>query len=418
MKRRLPPAAVLSALFLLCASCGREPAPEAPAGGTAEQLAARIVELEAEAAAASARAAALAEEARATRAALAALRAAGGEPASAPAAPAAEAPAPEPIAVPAPPSIQHSAFSIQHSPSVLPGSALLEEGRASPSAAAVDAIARTPKAGRTISRNPYRGAIAVDAASGRILFSDHPDEPCIPASMVKMMDLLLVQEMIERGEARTNDMVGVSARAFQTGGSQVYLDPKESFTLEDMLYALMIQSANDAAVAIAEHVAGSCEAMVERMNARAAELGMRDTRFRSVHGLPPDAGGLHDVSTPRDMAILARELCRHPDIFRYTGTDFRVFRPAPRLFEMRTHNPVLQPGSRIAGADGLKTGYTKAAGYSLAVSVLRNGRRVIVVTMGTGVPAPQGDLDSKASKSVRNRTISSLVEQAFSALEE
>ena len=288
----------------------------------------------------------------------------------------------------------------------------------SPISAAVAAVARTPKGGKTISRNPYRGAIAVDAASGRILFSDHPDEPCIPASMVKMMDLLLVQEMIERGEARTNDMVGVSTRAFQTGGSQVYLDPKESFTLEDMLYALMIQSANDAAVAIAEHVAGSCEAMVERMNARAAELGMKDTRFRSVHGLPPDAGGLHDVSTPRDMAILARELCRHPDVFRYTGADYRVFRPAPRLFEMRTHNPVLQPGSRIAGADGLKTGYTKAAGYSLAVSVLRNGRRVIVVTMGTGVPAPQGDLDSKASKSVRNRTISSLVERCFAALSE
>lgn len=290
----------------------------------------------------------------------------------------------------------------------------------SPISAAVDAIARTPKGGKTISRNPYRGAIAVDAASGRILFSDHPDEPCIPASMVKMMDLLLVQEMIERGEARTNDMVGVSARAYNTGGSQVYLDPKESFTLEDMLYALMIQSANDAAVAIAEHVAGSCEAMVERMNARAAELGMRDTRFRSVHGLPPDAGGLHDVSTPRDMAILARELCRHPDVFRYTSADFRVFRAQtnPNHIDMRTHNPVLQSGSRIAGADGLKTGYTKAAGYSLAVSVLRGGRRVIVVTMGTGVSNPKGELDSNASKGVRNRTISSLVEQSFSSLAE
>ena len=410
MKRRLLPVLAVSVPLLLCASCGRGPA---PAADPSEVLVARIAELEAEADAALARANELAEEARAARAALAALRAASG---SAPEEPAPAAPAPAPVPAPAPTPAPAIANVAAVAPIVAPGSALLEEGRASPSAAAVDAIARTPKGGRTISRNPYRGAIAVDAETGRILFSDHPDEPCIPASMVKMMDLLLVQEMIERGEARTNDMVGVSVRAYNTGGSQVYLDPKESFPLEDMLYALMIQSANDAAVAIAEHVAGSCEAMVERMNARAAELGMRDTRFRSVHGLPPDAGGLHDVSTPRDMAILARELCRHPDVFRYTGADYRVFRPAPRLFEMRTHNPVLQPGSRIAGADGLKTGYTKTAGYSLAVSVLRGGRRVLVVTMGTGVVNPQGELDSNASKGVRNRTISSLVEQAFSAL--
>ena len=255
------------------------------------------------------------------------------------------------------------------------------------------------------------------SSCGRILFAERPDEPCLPASMVKMMDLLLVQEAIERGELRESDPVGVSVRAYKTGGSQVYLDPKESFPLEDMLYALMIQSANDAAVAIAEHVAGSCEAMVARMNARAAELGMTATRFRSVHGLPADAkaGERNDVSTPRDMAILALELCRHPGVFKYTGTDFRVFRPEPRLFEMRTHNPALQPGTRIAGADGLKTGYTRAAGYSLAVTAARDGRRVVVVSMGTGVAGKDGQLDAKASKDARNRTISALVENAFAA---
>ena len=290
-------------------------------------------------------------------------------------------------------------------------------GRADPTEAALDAVAAPIAAGKTIARAPYRGAISLDAATGRILFAERPDEPCLPASMVKMMDLLLVQEAIERGELRESDPVGVSVRAYKTGGSQVYLDPKESFPLEDMLYALMIQSANDAAVAIAEHVAGSCEAMVARMNARAAELGMTATRFRSVHGLPADAkaGERNDVSTPRDMAILALELCRHPGVFKYTGTDFRVFRPEPRLFEMRTHNPALQPGTRIAGADGLKTGYTRAAGYSLAVTAARGGRRVIVVSMGTGVAGKDGQLDAKASKDARNRTISALVENAFAA---
>ena len=237
-----------------------------------------------------------------------------------------------------------------------PDPALLNTGRQSPGASALDAVAARPaKNAQPISRKPYRGAIAVDAGTGKILFSDGADIPSLPASMVKMMDLLLVQEAIERGEHSERESVGVSKRAYQTGGSQVYLDPSEHFSLEDMLYALIIQSANDAAVAIAEHMAGSCEAMVQLMNERASQLGMRDTRFRSVHGLPAGEGQLNDVSTPRDMAILACELCRHPAIFKYTSADFRVFRPAPHLFEMRTHNPLLQTSTKMPGADGLKT---------------------------------------------------------------
>lgn len=231
----------------------------------------------------------------------------------------------------------------------------------------------------TISKAPYIGAIAVDADTGRILFEDNPEALAIPASMTKMMTLLLVQERIEAGSLSTNDTVAVSKRAYETGGSQVYLDPKESFPLEDMLYALMIQSANDAAVAIAEHAAGSCEAMVALMNRRAAELGMANTKFESVHGLPPEVGKPHDITTPRDMAVLAVELCKHADIFRYTGTDFRVFRPA-KPFEMRTHNPFLQ--QKIPGCDGLKTGYTKYAGYSVAETICRDGHRIVIVLMG------------------------------------
>ncbi len=234
----------------------------------------------------------------------------------------------------------------------------------------------------TLARAPYIGAIAVDADTGRVLFEDQADALALPASMTKMMLLLLLQERIEAGTLATNEIVRVSNRAYSTGGSQVWLDPKESFPLEDLLYALMIQSANDAAVALAEHAAGSCEAMVAQMNRKAAELGMVNTHFESVHGLPADKGRPNDITTPRDMAVLATALCAHPDVFRYTGTGFRIFRPnAKQPIEMRTHNPLLK--QNLPGCDGFKTGYTKYAGYSIAATVARGGHRVILVTMGT-----------------------------------
>ena len=139
------------------------------------------------------------------------------------------------------------------------------------------------------------------------------------------------------------------------------------------------------------------------------------THFRTVHGLTEKSDPYFDVSSPRDMAILSRELCRHPEIFKYTGTAFRVFRDqaSPNHIDMRTHNPVLQTGTRIVGADGLKTGYTKYAGYSLSASVERNGRRVIVVVMGVGVTDAKGEVIPKDSKRVRDRTISTLVERGY-----
>ena len=298
--------------------------------------------------------------------------------------------------------------------------AALESTRGPADPAAALALRTPPKSkaakGKTTGRAPWRGAIAVDAGTGEILFEDGADVPCLPASMVKLMLLLLVEERVEAGTVRLDDMVAVSTRAYKTGGSQVYLDPRESFSVEDMLYAVIVQSANDAAVALAEHVAGSCEAMVALMNRRASELGMRDTVFESVNGLPADAsaGALDDVTTPRDMAVLSCEICKHPDALRYTSESYRVFRPEPRLFEMRTHNPALQTGTRIAGADGLKTGYTRRAGYSLAVSAERAGRRVVAVAMGIAVADAKGELDVAASKKTRNARISELVERAFS----
>lgn len=264
----------------------------------------------------------------------------------------------------------------------------------------IEAMAAPGK--QPISEAPYRGCIAVDADTGTVLVEQQADRLCIPASMTKLMTLLLVQEAVEAGKVTLQDTVAVSERAYSMGGSQVYLDPRESFPLEELLYALMIQSANDAAVAIAEHVFGTCEALVIRMNRRAAELGMVNTKFATVHGLSGSKDAA-DVTTPRDMAILSAELSKHPDIFRYTGESFRLFRPnAPQPFEMRTHNPLLK--EKLPGCDGLKTGYTRRAGYSISVSVKRGGHRIIIVQMGS------------PDKTSRDTALKTVLSQAFAAL--
>jgi D-alanyl-D-alanine carboxypeptidase (penicillin-binding protein 5/6) len=231
-----------------------------------------------------------------------------------------------------------------------------------------------------MARNPYLGAIVVDARSGRVLFENQADAKGYPASMQKIMDLLIILEKLERGELSLDTKVPVSAKAALTGGSQVWLAEKEVFSLEDMLYALMVQSANDVAVAIAEKVAGSTEAFVELMNAKARQFGMTSTVFHSVHGLPPSAGQENDVTTARDFSILCRELLKHPDALKYTSTRERVFRPnqGKKTVVMRTHNHLL---ASVEGCDGLKTGYFAKAGFSIAVTAARNGNRVIVVVL-------------------------------------
>ena len=245
----------------------------------------------------------------------------------------------------------------------------------------VPAPAAPAKVKGCISKAPYIGAIILDADTGKSLFEERADIPGYPASTLKLMTLLVIQEKIDAGDVKLTDKVSVSVKAAKTGGSQVYLDPRETFNVEDMLYALMIQSANDAAVALTEHVAGSTEAFVALMNKKAEKLGMENTRFASVHGLPPSADQKHDVSTARDMSILCRELCKHPAIFAYTSASYRQLRADTKPFDMRTHNPFLK--ENIAGCDGFKTGYTAVAGWSIAVTCKRNNRRVIVMVLGS-----------------------------------
>ena len=256
-----------------------------------------------------------------------------------------------------------------------------------------------------IARSPYLGAIVVDAATGKVLFEDQADARGYPASVLKLMDLLIILEKIERKQLSLQDPVLVSAKASHTGGSRVWLKEKETFTLDEMLYALMVRSANDAAVALAEKVAGTTDAFVDLMNRRARELGMNNTVFHSVHGLPPGRGQEHDVTTARDLSILCRELLlKHPDTLRYTSTRERPFRSnvPDKTVIMSTHNHLL---GHVDGCDGLKTGYITQAGFSIAVSASRHGQRIITVV-----------LDSTDLKT-RDAKAKELVAKGFAALE-
>jgi D-alanyl-D-alanine carboxypeptidase (penicillin-binding protein 5/6) len=201
---------------------------------------------------------------------------------------------------------------------------------------------------------------------------------------------------------KLTDPVQVTAEASKIGGSQVWLAEKETFPVEDLLYALMVQSANDAAVALAIHLAGSKEAFVGLMNERAQALGMTRTRFESVHGLPPGPGQKPDVTTPRDFVLLCRELLKYPEALAYTSTKERAFRSDPKTqVIMRTHNGLL---NTYPGCDGLKTGYYRVAGYSIAATAQRGDRRVIAVVLGS------------ESKTTRDAKAAELLSKGFLAI--
>lgn len=230
-------------------------------------------------------------------------------------------------------------------------------------------------------QSPCLGAIVIDAHSGRVLVEENPDVQGYPASVLKIMDLMIILDRVRAGTVKLDEPVQVTAEVAKIGGSQVWLDPREKFSVENLLYALMVQSANDAAVALAVHVAGSKEAFVELMNAKARALGMKNTTFHSVHGLPPSAGQNVDVTTPRDLATLGRALVlQHPDALKYTATKEKSFREGPKPTILYTHNHLL---TSYAGCDGLKTGYIKAGGYSIVTTATRNNHRVVCAVMGS-----------------------------------
>jgi D-alanyl-D-alanine carboxypeptidase (penicillin-binding protein 5/6) len=223
----------------------------------------------------------------------------------------------------------------------------------------------------------YRAALLINARTGEVLYESNPHLQHPPASMVKMMLVLLVMERLEAGMLTLQDPVATSARASTFGGSQVYLKEGEVFPLGEMMKAMMIHSANDASVAVAEFLAGSVEACVALMNERALDLGMPDTVFRSVDGLPPRRGRQPDLSTAYDLSILARELTRYPQVLHWASTKTAPFRGG--AFILTNTNKLI---GRFPGADGLKTGYYRKAGYNLTATAARGELRMIAVVMG------------------------------------
>jgi len=260
-------------------------------------------------------------------------------------------------------------------------------------------------------QTPYVGAITVDAASGKVLFEDNADSIGYPASVQKIMTLYVILDKVSQGAVKLDESVPVTVEASKIGGSQVYLDPREHFPVEDLLYALIVHSANDAAVALVSHVAGNKESFVDLMNKKAEELGMKNTKFHSVHGLPPTDNQEPDVTTARDLAILGRALVlKHPEALKYTSTKVREFRDGK--FIMRNHDHLL---ATFTGCDGLKTGYFKQAGYSIVATAMRNNMRVVTVILGAdkglNPMRPYGGRDSKAAE-LMNKGFAALAAQS------
>jgi D-alanyl-D-alanine carboxypeptidase (penicillin-binding protein 5/6) len=241
------------------------------------------------------------------------------------------------------------------------------------------AASETPEAGGPVAMTgDFKSAIVIDADTGLTLVATNPDDRRQPASMLKMMTELIVLERVAEGDVKLDEMVEVSAKASKMGGSQVYLKHGTRFSVEDLLRALAIHSANDAAVALAEHVAGSTEAFVDLMNMRAQDLGMHNSEFHSVHGLPPGWKQSPDMTTARDMAILGRELIKHPSALEWAST-------ATAPFENGTFKKLYNPNKLIGkfrGLDGIKTGYTGPAGFCVTASAVQKGKRLISVVMG------------------------------------
>ena len=181
-------------------------------------------------------------------------------------------------------------------------------------------------------------AILMEYSTGKILYEKNIDEKMAPASMTKIMTILLIEEAIQRGELSLTDDVIISSNASSMGGSQVFLDPNTTLKVEDLLKSIVIASANDSAVAMAEKISGTVDAFVNKMNERAKELGCMNTNFVNVHGLDTE----NHYTTARDMAIIARELIKHDDIFKYT-TIYESYLNKPdgtSIWMVNTNKPV------------------------------------------------------------------------------
>jgi len=240
-----------------------------------------------------------------------------------------------------------------------------------------------------------KSAILIDMDTATIIYKKNSNQPLPPASMTKIMTLLLIMDALEQGKISLQDKVRISENAASMGGSQVFLEVGEDITVEELLKAIAIVSANDAAVAMAEHVAGSLEVFIQMMNEKAKELKLENTVFKNVTGLPEEG----HFSSAKDMAIMARELLKYQDITKYTKIyqDY-IRKDTSSPFWLVNTNKLVR---FYEGADGLKTGYTAEAKYCLTATAKKGDFRVIAVIMG----AP--------SSKIRNKEISQMLDYAF-----
>ncbi|TVY11548.1 D-alanyl-D-alanine carboxypeptidase family protein [Paenibacillus cremeus] len=239
-------------------------------------------------------------------------------------------------------------------------------------------------------------AVILDADTGTIIYEKNKDAKLPPASITKIMTMLLIMEALDQGKIKMDEKVRTSEYAASMGGSQIFLETGEEMTVQDMLKGIAMASGNDASVAMAEKIAGSEEAFVRLMNERAQQLGMKNTRFFNANGLPAD----NHVSSAYDIALMSRELLKHDEITKFTGAYQDYLRKeSPKPFWLVNTNKLVR---FYSGADGLKTGYTGEAKFCLSATAKRDNFRVISVVMG--------EPDTKT----RNAEVTKLFDYAFS----
>ena len=228
-----------------------------------------------------------------------------------------------------------------------------------------------------------KSACLMDVATGTVLYESNSHEQLAPASVTKVMTMLLIMEAIDEGRIGWNDLVTASEAAAAKGGSQIYLKVGETMSVSDMLKSIAVSSANDCACAMAEHIAGSEPAFVDMMNAKAKELGMNDTHFVNCTGLDDGADAASHRTSAYDIALMSRELLKnHPGIKEYTTIWMDSVRNG--TFGLSNTNKLIR---FYSGATGLKTGFTSGAGYCLSATALRDGMELIAVVMGAETSA-------------------------------
>ncbi len=237
-----------------------------------------------------------------------------------------------------------------------------------------------------------QSAILIEVSTGDILFEKNIDEKLAPASMTKVMSMLLIMEAIDSGKLSMDDDVVISDNASNMGGSQIFLQTGEKYKVRELLKGIAVASGNDAVVAMAEKIGGSVEGFVEKMNKRAKELGLKNTHFDNPHGLDSE----NHYTTARDMSVMARELLKHEEILNFTSIyeDYLKKNDGSSIWLVNTNKLV----RFYEGVDGLKTGYTKTAGYCITTTAKKGEMRLLSVIMN----APTSDLRSKDTTNMLN----------------